>query len=144
VTDLTWRSGRNDDAVWLQYGDFAGRKAEAMLSLVRRHGVRKVEIQLRLHHLDGAASRGVEIPRYARFSFGSEEASMAEGVGFITETQDGRACFTTGQSRHDEDLSVFRQVLGKIEDRFEIGVDGESFFFPIDAKSRSTLIALFD
>ncbi len=141
--ELTWRSGRNDDMTWLQYGDFSAPDPEAQLSLIRRHDVRKVEFQLRLGHLDGGASRGMEIPRYARFSFGNEDAPAVEGVGFITETEDGRACFTTGQGRYDEDLSIFRPVLEAIEDRFEITVDGEPFFFPIDAKSRSTLLALF-
>ena len=140
---LDWRSGRNDDAVWLQYGDFSAPDAEAQLSLIRHHGVRKVEFQLRLGHLDGGAARGQEIPRYARFAFGNEEKRVIEGVGFITETQDGRACFTTGQGQYDEDLSIFGPVLDDIEDRFEITIEGEPFFFPIDAKSRSTLVALF-
>ena len=143
MTELTWRSGRNDDAVWLQYGAFDRPEAEALLSLVRHHGVSKVELQLRLHHLDGGASRGMDIPRYARFSFGEEDKLVVEGVGFISETQDGRAAFTTGQGHHDQDLSVFQPVLETIEDRFEISVDGEPFFFPIDARSRSTLLALF-
>ncbi|HMO27728.1 hypothetical protein [Enterovirga sp.] len=145
MTDLTWRSGRNDDVVWLQYGDFAAPQAEALLSLVRYREAGKVEIQLRLHHLDGAASRGVEIPRRVRFSLGAGEPEplAIEGVGFVTETRDGRACFTTGQGRADEDLSPFRPVLDRIGDGFEITVEGDTFFFPIDAKSRSTLIALF-
>lgn len=145
MTELTWRSGRNDDALWLQYGAFEAPEPEALLSLIRRRDVRKVEFQLRLHHLDGAAERGVEIPRYARFSFeaGDGEPVAVQGVGFITETRDGRACFTTGEGRGDEDLSLFRPFLDRIEDRFEIKVDGEPFFFPIDAKSRSTLLALF-
>lgn len=140
---LTWRSGRNDDATWLQYGDFSQPEAEAQLSLIRPHDVRDVAFQLRLGHLDGGASRGIEIPRYASFRFGNEDKRIIEGVGFITETQDGRACYTSGQTGHDNDLSVFHPVLDDIEDSFEITIDGEPFFFPIDAKSRSTLVALF-
>ena len=143
---MVWRSGINDNFRWLQYGDSSKDDELQTLSFLRRRGTRKVEIQLRLPHLDGSASNGAEIPRYARFSVDAGEKSelAVHGTGFIMQTDDGRVMFTTGSGTYGEGLTIYHPVLAQITDQLGLVVEDEPYDFSIDPANKRILDSLFD
>ena len=139
-----WRSGTDDDCRWLEHGDFP--KDDNSLIFIRHRQYRKVEIRLRLAHLDGSASTDAEIPRYAKFSVDAGEKSEmgVNGTGFIVRMDDGRVVFTTGSGTYGENLTIFHPVLAQITDQLGLVLEGEAYDFSIDPATKRILDSLFD
>jgi hypothetical protein len=144
---MMWRSGADDDFRWLQYGDFPKDDDLPTLSFLRRWRSRKVEIRLRLPHLDGSAPTGEEtFLRRANFNVDAGEKSeiYVAGVGFIVQIDDGRVVFSTGSGTHGENLTIFHPVLAQITDQFGLLVEDEAYDFSIDPANKRVLDSLFD
>ncbi|MCL2310530.1 MAG: hypothetical protein FWC42_09755 [Proteobacteria bacterium] len=137
---MKWKAGQNNQSTWLQY--LSDNESFAVLSFMRRKGVRRVEILLQ-EIPDELKSGSERMCPFSLQDYNGDEYISVEGLGFLKDNTVGQRVFTTGWSAYDDDLQPFRNVIEKIRNKFVLEIDGDDRIFEIDDQNIRYLKEIF-